>query len=368
MIYLEKLEEAKRGRCWKGFKPRPGSQPYSKGSCVKESRLNPDNRNPLIEAYMSLFLEGGKRKTKKQKNRTQARREGGEEYQDKQEVLNPVRSSDAARIEKGKFGEVDKEGQEQKKSEIRGRLRTAAGQLGQVDQDKLAKLKARLQTGQGAAKKTSFTSPEAAAERREAEAKAAAAERAEARKRSEDLRKKELEQARERGVEQGATTAARSFSDTLAAQEAERARQLKMARRRGGLEQLARLQRRRRAQTNNSPASEPEATPTPEPKPEATPAPKPEPKPKPKKTSSLFTKLGTKAMRLSGRVATAPIRPRNLRRLSGAIRKATPAVLSSDLQGITAALASARRDRDFRKIDRLEKRLQQLQAERGEEQ
>ena len=38
MIYLEKLEEAKKkkGRCWTGYKPKPGSVPYSKGSCVKE--------------------------------------------------------------------------------------------------------------------------------------------------------------------------------------------------------------------------------------------------------------------------------------------------------------------------------------------
>ena len=39
MIYLEKLEEAKKkkGRCWTGYKPKPGSVPYSKGSCVKEA-------------------------------------------------------------------------------------------------------------------------------------------------------------------------------------------------------------------------------------------------------------------------------------------------------------------------------------------
>ena len=40
MIYLEKLEEAKkkkRGRCWTGYKPKPGSVPYSPGSCVKEA-------------------------------------------------------------------------------------------------------------------------------------------------------------------------------------------------------------------------------------------------------------------------------------------------------------------------------------------
>ena len=38
MIYLEKLEEAKKkkGRCWTGYKPKAGSVPYSKGSCVKE--------------------------------------------------------------------------------------------------------------------------------------------------------------------------------------------------------------------------------------------------------------------------------------------------------------------------------------------
>jgi hypothetical protein len=38
MKYLEKLEEAKKkGRCWSGHKPKPGSVPYSKGSCVKEA-------------------------------------------------------------------------------------------------------------------------------------------------------------------------------------------------------------------------------------------------------------------------------------------------------------------------------------------
>lgn len=39
MIYLEKLEEAKKkkGRCWTGYKPKSGSVPYSKGSCVKEA-------------------------------------------------------------------------------------------------------------------------------------------------------------------------------------------------------------------------------------------------------------------------------------------------------------------------------------------
>jgi len=29
-------EMNKKGRCWKGYKPKPGSKAYSKGSCVKE--------------------------------------------------------------------------------------------------------------------------------------------------------------------------------------------------------------------------------------------------------------------------------------------------------------------------------------------
>ena len=39
MRYLAKLEEAKKkkGRCWTGYKPKAGSVPYSKGSCVKEA-------------------------------------------------------------------------------------------------------------------------------------------------------------------------------------------------------------------------------------------------------------------------------------------------------------------------------------------
>lgn len=27
---------AKKGRCWKGYKPVPGKKPYSKGSCKKK--------------------------------------------------------------------------------------------------------------------------------------------------------------------------------------------------------------------------------------------------------------------------------------------------------------------------------------------
>ena len=29
------IEEGKKGRCWKGYKPTPGKEPYSDGSCVK---------------------------------------------------------------------------------------------------------------------------------------------------------------------------------------------------------------------------------------------------------------------------------------------------------------------------------------------
>lgn len=28
-----KAEKKKKGRCWKGYEPVPGKEPYSKGSC-----------------------------------------------------------------------------------------------------------------------------------------------------------------------------------------------------------------------------------------------------------------------------------------------------------------------------------------------
>jgi hypothetical protein len=39
MKHLKRLVEAKKkkGRCWSGYKPAPGSTPYSKGSCVREA-------------------------------------------------------------------------------------------------------------------------------------------------------------------------------------------------------------------------------------------------------------------------------------------------------------------------------------------
>jgi hypothetical protein len=35
---MEKSKK-KKGRCWKGYKPKPGSVPYSKGSCIPESYI-----------------------------------------------------------------------------------------------------------------------------------------------------------------------------------------------------------------------------------------------------------------------------------------------------------------------------------------
>ena len=32
----EYIEEKKKGRCWTGYKPTPGKEPYSPGSCQKE--------------------------------------------------------------------------------------------------------------------------------------------------------------------------------------------------------------------------------------------------------------------------------------------------------------------------------------------
>ena len=34
---MSKDKSKKKGRCWKGYKPKPGSVPYSKGSCIPEA-------------------------------------------------------------------------------------------------------------------------------------------------------------------------------------------------------------------------------------------------------------------------------------------------------------------------------------------
>lgn len=34
---MSREKSNKKGRCWKGYKPTPGKEPYSKGSCMKES-------------------------------------------------------------------------------------------------------------------------------------------------------------------------------------------------------------------------------------------------------------------------------------------------------------------------------------------
>lgn len=34
---MSNKKSKKKGRCWKGYKPKPGSVPYSKGSCIPES-------------------------------------------------------------------------------------------------------------------------------------------------------------------------------------------------------------------------------------------------------------------------------------------------------------------------------------------
>lgn len=34
---MSREKSKKKRRCWKGYKPTPGKEPYSKGSCMKES-------------------------------------------------------------------------------------------------------------------------------------------------------------------------------------------------------------------------------------------------------------------------------------------------------------------------------------------
>lgn len=53
------LDEAKKGRCWTGYKPTPGKKPYSKGSCMKES-IKKKVIDALLEATPAWQRKEGK--------------------------------------------------------------------------------------------------------------------------------------------------------------------------------------------------------------------------------------------------------------------------------------------------------------------
>jgi hypothetical protein len=57
-MLLESLDEA--GRCWKGFRPVPGKEPYSKGSCVKEEDINEEDLIFEEEIHEASEYEGKK--------------------------------------------------------------------------------------------------------------------------------------------------------------------------------------------------------------------------------------------------------------------------------------------------------------------
>ena len=46
----EHLDEGKKNRCWKGYKPTPGKKPYSSDSCIKEGSSYWSNWKMLRES------------------------------------------------------------------------------------------------------------------------------------------------------------------------------------------------------------------------------------------------------------------------------------------------------------------------------
>ena len=46
-------KEKKKGRCWTGYKPTPGKEPYSPGSCQKESVVKEDVIEYILENEMA---------------------------------------------------------------------------------------------------------------------------------------------------------------------------------------------------------------------------------------------------------------------------------------------------------------------------
>jgi hypothetical protein len=47
-IIIECLEEILKERCWKGYEPVPGKEPYSKGSCRKKQELSEEESGCIM--------------------------------------------------------------------------------------------------------------------------------------------------------------------------------------------------------------------------------------------------------------------------------------------------------------------------------
>jgi len=53
-------KKKKKSRCWRGYKPKPGSVPYSPGSCIKEGTYLERVFNLLVEKSPAWQRKAGK--------------------------------------------------------------------------------------------------------------------------------------------------------------------------------------------------------------------------------------------------------------------------------------------------------------------
>jgi hypothetical protein len=51
---MSREKSKKKRRCWKGYKPTPGKEPYSKGSCMKESEYR------ILDKVLAEMLQEAK--------------------------------------------------------------------------------------------------------------------------------------------------------------------------------------------------------------------------------------------------------------------------------------------------------------------
>jgi len=84
-------EMKKKGRCWKGYKPKPGAKPYSKGSCIPEEK-----KMGKVNPWAVCTASTGRKDKAKYERCVKAV---------KKESYNPVEKNDEERAKKKKVNE-----------------------------------------------------------------------------------------------------------------------------------------------------------------------------------------------------------------------------------------------------------------------
>ena len=121
--FKEYLEEAKKGRCWTGYKPVPGKEPYSPGSCekVKEDIEQVDEVAPpgfegtvkAMKKHKDIDNPWALAWSMKNKGYKSHKKADGSPKNEEVELQEEFKKGDRVRHKDGTLGTVTKEADEQ---------------------------------------------------------------------------------------------------------------------------------------------------------------------------------------------------------------------------------------------------------------